>query len=113
MHLCWVRSGISRTALLRLFLAMERGNHFSLGCAHLGCAAARAFRLEPLHAHAGVLTVSEGEQVEYGPLQAQVHLASGPVLTGPPGCPGRKPKLDQVWGPPEAGLNIPKGRSSS
>lgn len=88
VHLCWVRSGISRTALLRLFLAMERGNHFSLGCPHLGYAAARAFRLEPLTPR-GVLTV-DGEQVEYGPLQAQVHPGLGTLLTGPPGCPGRE-----------------------
>uniref|UniRef100_A0A2K6EGS5 sphingosine kinase n=1 Tax=Propithecus coquereli TaxID=379532 RepID=A0A2K6EGS5_PROCO len=71
VHLCWVRSGISRAALLRLFLAMEHGSHFSLGCPQLGYAAARAFRLEPLTPR-GVLTV-DGEQVEYGPLQAQMH----------------------------------------
>lgn len=89
VHLCWVRSGISRTALLRLFLAMERGDHFRLGCPQLGYAAARAFRLEPLTPR-GVLTV-DGEQVEYGPLQAQVHPGLGTLLTGPPGFPGREP----------------------
>lgn len=83
VHLCWVRAGISRAALLRLFLAMERGSHFSLGCPQLGYAAARAFRLEPLTPR-GVLTV-DGEQVEYGPLQAQVHPGLGTLLTGPPG----------------------------
>ncbi|XP_004271131.1 sphingosine kinase 2 isoform X1 [Orcinus orca] len=89
VHLCWVRGGISRAALLRLFLAMERGSHFSLGCPQLGYAAARAFRLEPLTPR-GVLTV-DGEQVEYGPLQAQVHPGLGTLLTGPSGCPGREP----------------------
>lgn len=89
VHLCWVRGGISRAALLRLFLAMERGSHFSLGCPQLGYAAARAFRLEPLTPR-GVLTV-DGEQVEYGPLQAQVHPGLGTLLTGPPGRPGREP----------------------
>lgn len=89
VHLCWVRSGISRAALLRLFLAMERGNQFSLGCPQLGYAAAHAFRLEPLTPR-GVLTV-DGEQVEYGPLQAQVHPGLGTLLTGPPGRPGREP----------------------
>ncbi|XP_030897193.1 sphingosine kinase 2 isoform X3 [Leptonychotes weddellii] len=89
VHLCWVRGGISRAALLRLFLAMERGSHFSLGCPQLGYAAARAFRLEPLTPR-GVLTV-DGEQVEYGPLQAQVHPGLGTLLTGPPGRPGLEP----------------------
>lgn len=88
VHLCWVRSGISRAALLRLFLAMERGSHFSLGCPQLGYAAARAFRLEPLTPR-GLLTV-DGELVEYGPLQAQVHPGLGTLLTGPPGCAGQE-----------------------
>ncbi|XP_054553254.1 sphingosine kinase 2 isoform X5 [Talpa occidentalis] len=89
VHLCWVRSGISRAALLRLFLAMERGNHFSQGCPQLGYASVRAFRLEPLTPR-GVLTV-DGEQVEYGPLQAQLHPGLGTLITGPPGGPAREP----------------------
>lgn len=87
VHLCWVRSGISRAALLRILLAMEHGNHFSLGCPHLGYAAARAFRLEPLTPR-GVLTV-DGELVEYGPIQAQVHPSLATLLTGPA---GQKPR---------------------
>ncbi|XP_051004497.1 sphingosine kinase 2 [Acomys russatus] len=83
VHLCWVRSGISRAALLRILLAMEHGNHFSLGCPHLGYAAARAFRLEPLTPR-GLLTV-DGELVEYGPMQAQVHPRLATLLTGPAG----------------------------
>nr|XP_004672361.1 sphingosine kinase 2 isoform X2 [Jaculus jaculus] len=83
VHLCWVRSGVSRAALLRILLAMEHGNHFSLGCPHLGYAAARAFRLEPLTTR-GVLTV-DGELVEYGPVQAQVHPHLCTLLTGPAG----------------------------
>lgn len=89
VHLCWVRGGISRAALLRLFLAMEHGSHLSLDCPQLGYTAARAFRLEPLTSR-GVLTV-DGEQVEYGPLQAQVHPGLGTLLTGPPGRPGQEP----------------------
>lgn len=87
VHLCWVRGGISRAALLRLFLGMERGNHFTQGCPQLGYAAVRAFRLEPL-APRGVLTV-DGEQVEYGPLQAQMHPGLGTLIAGPPGRPAR------------------------
>ncbi|XP_037675396.1 sphingosine kinase 2 [Choloepus didactylus] len=89
VHLCWVRSGVSRATLLRIFLAMERGSHFDVGCPQMGYAAARAFRLEPLTPR-GVLTV-DGEQVEYGPLQAQIHPGLGTLLTGPPGEPTREP----------------------
>ncbi|KAM5237298.1 sphingosine kinase 2 [Ctenodactylus gundi] len=89
VHLFWVRAGISRAMLLRIFLAMERGTHFSLGCSHLGYAPARAFRLEPLSPR-GVITV-DGELVEYGPLQAQMHPGLGTLLTGPPGCAGQRP----------------------
>ncbi|XP_069857140.1 sphingosine kinase 2 [Dipodomys merriami] len=84
-HLCWVRAGVSRATLLRLFLAMERGAQFGLRCPHLGYAAVRAFRLEPLTPR-GMLTV-DGELVEYGPLQAQVHPGLATLLSGPPGDP--------------------------
>ncbi|KAM6223613.1 sphingosine kinase 2 [Rhynchocyon petersi] len=86
VHLFWVRRGISRANLLRLFLAMERGSHFSIGCPQLSYAAARAFRLEPLTSR-GILTV-DGEQVEYGPVQAQMHPSLGTLLTGPPSSAG-------------------------
>ncbi|XP_048185855.1 sphingosine kinase 2 [Perognathus longimembris pacificus] len=89
VHLCWVRAGVSRAALLRLFLAMERGAQFGLRCPHLGYAAARAFRLEPLTPR-GLLTV-DGEQVEYGPLQAQMHPSLATLLSGPPGDPSPSP----------------------
>ncbi|XP_075392362.1 sphingosine kinase 2 isoform X1 [Tenrec ecaudatus] len=89
VHLCWVRGGISRANLLRIFLAMDRGSHFGLGCPQLGYAAVRAFRLEPLTPR-GVLTV-DGEMVEYGPVQAQVHPGLGTLLTGPPGLLGPEP----------------------
>ncbi|XP_036994695.2 sphingosine kinase 2 [Artibeus jamaicensis] len=89
VHLFWVRGGISRAALLRIFLAMEQGSHFSLGCPQMGYTPARAFRLEPL-TRRGLLTV-DGERVEYGPLQAQVHPRLGTLLTGPPGRPEREP----------------------
>ncbi|XP_074163494.1 LOW QUALITY PROTEIN: sphingosine kinase 2 [Sminthopsis crassicaudata] len=96
VHLCWVRGGVSRASLLRLFLAMERGGHFGLGCPQLGYATARAFRLEPLTRH-GILTV-DGEQVEYGPLQAQIHPGLGTLLTGPEAS-GSHLAGGEAWGP--------------
>ncbi|CAM4331331.1 unnamed protein product [Leuciscus chuanchicus] len=71
MHLFYVTAGISRAALLRLFRAMQSGTHLDLGCPHLVYRRARALRLEPL-SPAGIMTV-DGERVEYGPVQAQVH----------------------------------------
>lgn len=70
IHLTFVRAGISRATLLRLFLAMERGTHHSLTSPYVSHVSARAFRLQPLSPR-GTLTV-DGEVVPYGPLQAQV-----------------------------------------
>lgn len=70
IHLTFVRAGISRATLLRLFLAMERGAHLSLTSPYVSHIPARAFRLQPLSPR-GTLTV-DGELVPYGPLQAQV-----------------------------------------
>ncbi|KAL0171765.1 hypothetical protein M9458_032076 [Cirrhinus mrigala] len=71
IHLTFVRAGISRATLLRLFLAMERGAHLSLSSPYVSHVSARAFRLQPLSPR-GTLTV-DGELVPYGPLQAQQH----------------------------------------
>ncbi|XP_035258818.1 sphingosine kinase 1 [Anguilla anguilla] len=80
IHLLYVRAGISRPALLRLFLAMEKGAHVANGCPHLVYARARALRLEPLSPK-GVITV-DGESVEYGPVQAQVHSGLARLICG-------------------------------
>ncbi|XP_026096153.1 sphingosine kinase 1-like [Carassius auratus] len=71
IHLFYVTAGISRATLLRLFRAMQSGTHLDCGCTHLVYRRVRALRLEPLSA-AGVMTV-DGERVEHGPVQAQVH----------------------------------------
>ncbi|XP_069050715.1 sphingosine kinase 1 [Lepisosteus oculatus] len=80
LHLFYVRAGVSRAALLRLFLAMERGAHLAAGCPQLVHVRARAFRLEPLSPK-GMITV-DGEAVEYGPVQVQVHSGLGRLVTG-------------------------------
>lgn len=80
IHLFYVRAGISRTALLRLFLAMENGTHLTNNCQHLVYTKVRALRLEPISPR-GVITV-DGEVVEYGPVQAQVHRRLARVITG-------------------------------
>ncbi|XP_052635483.1 LOW QUALITY PROTEIN: sphingosine kinase 2 [Harpia harpyja] len=84
IHLCYVRAGVSRGALLRALLAMTRGGRRGGGAdaaagPPLSRVPARAFRLEPLTPR-GVLTV-DGERVEYGPLQGQIHRGLARLLT--------------------------------
>lgn len=80
IHLFYVRAGISRAALLRLFLAMEKGAHLATNCQHLVHTKVRALRLEP-YSSKGIITV-DGEVVEYGPVQAEVHIGVARLITG-------------------------------
>ncbi|NXI69364.1 SPHK1 kinase, partial [Anseranas semipalmata] len=67
IHLFYVQAGISRVALLKIFLAMARGTHLDLNCPHLHYVPVRAFRLEP-RGSAGVMTV-DGEALACEPVQ--------------------------------------------
>ncbi|XP_051988921.1 sphingosine kinase 1-like [Xyrauchen texanus] len=80
IHLFYVTAGISRPTLLRLFRAMQSGTHLDYGCPHLMYRRARALRLEPL-TRLGIMTV-DGEEVEYGPIQAQVHRGVARLIAG-------------------------------
>lgn len=80
IHLFYVTAGISRPALLRLFLAMEKGAHLACGCPHLVYEKVKALRLEPI-TPGGMITV-DGEVVEYGPLQAQIHPGLARLICG-------------------------------
>lgn len=80
IHLFYVRAGISRAALLRLFLAMEKGAHVATNCQHLVYTKVRALRLEP-YSPKGIITV-DGEVVEYGPVQAEVHRGLSRLIAG-------------------------------
>ncbi|XP_038156663.1 sphingosine kinase 1 [Cyprinodon tularosa] len=80
IHLFYVTAGISRPALLRLFLAMEKGSHLACGCPYLVYEKVRALRLEPI-SQQGMITV-DGEVVEYGPIQAQVHPGMAKLICG-------------------------------
>lgn len=80
IHLIYIKAGISRAALLKLFLAMEKGAHLTANCQHLVHAKVRALRLEP-HSPKGIITV-DGEVVEYGPVQAEVHRGLARLITG-------------------------------
>ncbi|KAL3987333.1 frizzled 5/8 [Sarotherodon galilaeus] len=80
IHLFYVTAGISRPALLRLFLAMEKGAHLACGCPHLVYEKVTALRLEPVTPQ-GMITV-DGEVVEYGPVQAQIHPGIARLMCG-------------------------------
>eukprot|EP00064_Thunnus_orientalis_P020638 superscaffoldBa00005789_g20780 len=80
IHLFYVTAGISRPALLRLFLAMEKGAHLACGCPHLVYEKVKALRLEPISPQ-GMITV-DGEMVEYGPVQAQIHPGLARLIYG-------------------------------
>ena len=80
IHLFYVTAGISRPALLRLFLAMEKGAHLACDCPHLVYEKVRALRLEPISPQ-GMITV-DGETVEYGPVQAQIHPGLARLICG-------------------------------
>lgn len=80
IHLFYVTAGISRPALLRLFLAMEKGAHLACDCPHLVYEKVKALRLEP-SAPQGMITV-DGEMVEYGPIQAQIHPGLARLICG-------------------------------
>ncbi|XP_029364779.1 sphingosine kinase 1 [Echeneis naucrates] len=80
IHLFYVTAGISRPALLRLFLAMEKGAHMACGCPHLVYEKVKALRLEPVSPQ-GMITV-DGEMVEYGPVQAQIHPGLARLIHG-------------------------------
>ncbi|XP_007550034.1 sphingosine kinase 2-like [Poecilia formosa] len=83
IHLTFVRAGISRATLLRLFFAMEKGNHHSVNSPYVSHVSCKAFRLQPLSPR-GTLTV-DGELVPYGPLQAQVHPSMARLIVGDTG----------------------------
>ncbi|NXH17093.1 SPHK1 kinase, partial [Bucco capensis] len=61
IHLFYLKAGVSRVALLRIFLAMARGAHLDLNCPHLCYVPVQAFRLEP-QAATGIMTV-DGEEL--------------------------------------------------
>ncbi|XP_030638036.1 sphingosine kinase 1-like [Chanos chanos] len=80
IHLMYVKAGISRAALLRLFLAMEKGAHLTTNCPYVVYVKVRAMRLEP-YSPKGTITV-DGELVDYGPVQAQIHGSLARLITG-------------------------------
>ncbi|XP_076399900.1 sphingosine kinase 1 isoform X1 [Peromyscus maniculatus bairdii] len=80
MHLFYVRAGVSRAMLLRLFLAMQKGKHMEYQCPYLVHVPVVAFRLEPKNQR-GVFSV-DGELMACEAVQGQVHPNSFWMVCG-------------------------------
>uniref|UniRef100_A0A673HND3 YegS/DAGK C-terminal domain-containing protein n=1 Tax=Sinocyclocheilus rhinocerous TaxID=307959 RepID=A0A673HND3_9TELE len=80
IHLIYVKAGISRRSLLHLFLAMEKGGHLNTNCPHVVYVKVKALRLEP-YSPKGIITM-DGELVDYGPVQAQIHGSLARLIAG-------------------------------
>ncbi|XP_058140764.1 sphingosine kinase 1 [Dasypus novemcinctus] len=80
MHLFYVRAGVSRASLLRLFLAMEKGRHMESGCPYLVYVPVAAFRLEPKDGR-GAFAV-DGEVMASEAVQGQVQPGFLRVVSG-------------------------------
>lgn len=90
MHLFYVRAGVSRAMLLRLFLAMQKGKHMEFDCPYLVHVPVVAFRLEPRNQR-GMFSV-DGEFMVCEAVQGQVHPNYFQMVCGSrEGAPSWKP----------------------
>ncbi|MEE6506835.1 hypothetical protein FKM82_007872 [Ascaphus truei] len=83
IHLFYATSRISRASLLKLFLAMEKGTHLDTGIPHVTHIPVKAFRIEPFQS-SGIMTV-DGEILQCGPVQGQIHRGLGRIVSIPQG----------------------------
>lgn len=103
MHLFYVRAGVSRAMLLRLFLAMEKGRHMECNCPYLVYVPVVAFRLEPRDGK-GMFAV-DGELMASETVQGQVHpnyfwMVGGHVESPPSPEPQPPPRQKPQQTPP-------------
>ncbi|KAL3875800.1 hypothetical protein ACJMK2_033716 [Sinanodonta woodiana] len=70
IHLFFVRSGIGKSELLKLFTEMDKGSHVDSTSPYIEVVKVLAFRLEPAE-NQGVMMV-DGEKVASAPIQGQV-----------------------------------------
>lgn len=73
-----IRAGITRANLFQFLLGLSTGTHLAL--AGVEMIPVKAFRIEPAESTGGHLTV-DGEDVDYGPLQAEVFQSLATVMT--------------------------------
>ncbi|XP_032066998.1 sphingosine kinase 1 [Thamnophis elegans] len=80
IHLFYVTAGISRMGMLKLFMAVEKGNQLALNSPHVHYVPVKAFRLEPLEPK-GFMTV-DGEVLTCEPVQGQIHNRLARIIGG-------------------------------
>lgn len=77
IYLVYVESSLTgRLDLLKMIDKMSKGNHTEMNMVRV--VETKAFRIEPIDGP-GLMTL-DGEEVPYGPLQAQIHPQMGRVL---------------------------------
>ncbi|KAJ7316059.1 hypothetical protein JRQ81_002221 [Phrynocephalus forsythii] len=81
IHLFYLTAGVSRMAMVKIFMAMERGTHLTLNNPYLHYVPVKAFRLEPLEPK-GFMTV-DGEVLACQPVQGQIHRRLTRIISGP------------------------------
>lgn len=79
IHLYYATSRISRTSIVKLFMAMEKGTHLDQDIPHLTHLPVLAFRIEP-DVSTGIMTV-DGEAIPCSPIQGQIHRGLGRVIS--------------------------------
>ncbi|EZA53682.1 hypothetical protein DMN91_007771 [Ooceraea biroi] len=73
-----VKAGITRANLVQFLLGLSSGTH--LTCSGVDMVPVKAFRIEPVEGTTGHITV-DGEEVDYGPLQAEIFPSLASVMT--------------------------------
>ncbi|KAM0736466.1 Sphingosine kinase 2 [Formica fusca] len=73
-----VKAGITRSNLVQFLLGLSSGTHVT--CPGVDMIPVKAFRIEPMEGTSGHITV-DGEEVDYGPLQAEIFPSLASVMT--------------------------------
>ncbi|KAH0629522.1 hypothetical protein JD844_011635 [Phrynosoma platyrhinos] len=80
IHLFYLTAGVSRMAMVKFFMAMDKGTHLALNNPHLHYVPVKAFRVEPLELK-GFMTV-DGEVLACEAVQGQIHRQLARIVTG-------------------------------
>lgn len=80
IHIFYLTAGISRMAMIKFLIALEKGTHLTLNCPYLHYVPAKAFRLEPIMLK-GHMTV-DGEVLACEPVQGQIHRRLSRIISG-------------------------------
>ncbi|XP_077183809.1 sphingosine kinase 1 [Paroedura picta] len=80
IHVFYMTAGVSRMAIIKFFMALEKGTHLTLNSPYLHYVPVKAFRLEPSMLK-GHMTV-DGEVLACEPVQGQIHRQFCRIISG-------------------------------